>query len=212
MGAVAHEVRNLCSAMLVVQKNLSSVRELDDNEDFQALRTLIQSLEKVSTMELRPSAAPNADAVDLTSVLDEFRVLIDTAYRESDMFVEWDVPSSLPVVWADRYGLVQVFLNLAKNSQRAMQSTETKRLRVTAAQEESTVVIRFEDTGIGISSPENLFRPFQSGADSTGLGLYMSRAIMRSFGGELLFEPRARGCCFAIVLHAYSVVEDPVHA
>jgi C4-dicarboxylate-specific signal transduction histidine kinase len=198
--------------MLVVQKNLSSVRELDDNEDFQALRTLIQSLEKVSTMELRPSAAPNADAVDLTSVLDEFRVLIDTAYRESDMFVEWDVPSSLPVVWADRYGLVQVFLNLAKNSQRAMQSTETKRLRVTAAQEESTVVIRFEDTGIGIASPEYLFRPFQSGADSTGLGLYMSRAIMRSFGGELLFEPRARGCCFAIVLHAYSVVEDPVHA
>ena len=212
MGAVAHEVRNLCSAMLVVQKNLSSVRELDHNEDFQALRTLIQSLEKVSTMELRPSAAPNADAVDLTSVLDEFRVLIDTAYRESDMFVEWDVPSSLPVVWADRYGLVQVFLNLAKNSQRAMQSTETKRLRVTAAQEESTVVIRFEDTGIGIPSPENLFRPFQRGADSTGLGLYMSRAIMRSFGGELLFEPRARGCCFAIVLHAYSVAEDPVHA
>jgi two-component system sensor kinase FixL len=212
MAAVAHEVRNLCSAMLVVHKNLSAVRELDHNEDFQALSTLIQSLEKVSTMELRPSAAPNADAVDLTSVLDEFRVLIDTAYRESDMFVEWGVPPSLPVVWADRYGLVQVFLNLAKNSQRAMQSTETKRLRVTAAQEENTVVIRFEDTGIGISSPENLFRPFQRGADSTGLGLYMSRAIMRSFGGELVFEPRARGCCFAIVLHAYSAVEEPVNA
>ena len=198
--------------MLVVHKNLSAVKELERNEDFQALSTLIQSLEKVSAMELRPSAAQNADAVDLTSVLDEFRVLIDTAYRESEMSVEWQVPESLPLVWADRYGLVQVFLNLAKNSQRAMQSTETKRLRVTAAKEDKTVVIRFEDTGVGISSPDNLFRPFQRGADSTGLGLYMSRAIMRSFGGELVFEPRAQGCCFAIVLHSHTSVEEPVHA
>jgi len=212
MAAVAHEVRNLCSAMLVVHKNLSAVKELERNEDFQALSTLIQSLEKVSAMELRPSAAQNADAVDLTSVLDEFRVLIDTAYRESEMSVEWQVPESLPLVWADRYGLVQVFLNLAKNSQRAMQSTETKRLRVTAAKEDKTVVIRFEDTGVGISSPDNLFRPFQRGADSTGLGLYMSRAIMRSFGGELVFEPRAQGCCFAIILHSHTSVEEPVHA
>src|SRR6267378_7686547 len=80
MAAVAHEVRNLCSAMLVVHKNLSNVRELEDNEDFRALSTLIQSLEKVSALELRPPAAENAAAVDLTSVLDEFRVLIDSAY------------------------------------------------------------------------------------------------------------------------------------
>ena len=59
---------------------------------------------------------------------------------------------------------------------------------------------------------ENLFRPFQRGAESTGLGLYMSRAIMRSFGGELLYEPRERGCCFAIVLHAYAPVEESVNA
>jgi two-component system, LuxR family, sensor kinase FixL len=212
MAAVAHEVRNICSAMLVVHKNLSSVRELEHNEDFHALSTLIQSLEKVSALELRPSPAENAAAVDLTSVLDESRVLIDSAYRESDMEVEWRLPTPLPLVWADRYGLIQVFLNLAKNSQRAMQSAETKRLRVTVGLEDSNVVIRFEDTGAGIVNPETLFRPFRSGADSTGLGLYMSRAIMRSFGGELVHEPSAQGCTFAIVLHSFSPVEEPVNA
>jgi two-component system sensor kinase FixL len=213
MAAVAHEVRNLCSAMLVVHKNLSSVRELDHNEDFHALSTLIQSLEKVSALELRPPVAENAAAVDLTSVLDESRVLIDSAYHESEMEVEWRLPTSvLPLVWADRYGLIQVFLNLAKNSQRAMQAADTKRLRVTVAEEQNNVVIRFEDTGIGIATPDNLFRPFQRGADSTGLGLYMSRAIMRSFGGELSYEPRARGCCFAIILHAFSPVKELVNA
>jgi two-component system, LuxR family, sensor kinase FixL len=212
MAAVAHEVRNLCSAMLVVHKNLSAVGDLKHNEDFHALSTLIQSLENVTALELRPSAEQNAAAVDLTSVLDEARVLIDSAYRESEMEVEWHLPATLPMVWADRYGLIQVFLNLAKNSQRAMQSTSTKRLQVTVVEEDNHVMIRFEDTGPGIANTDSLFRPFQRGAESTGLGLYMSRAIMRSFGGELVYEPRERGCCFGIVLHSHSPVEESAHA
>jgi signal transduction histidine kinase len=212
MSAVAHEVRNLCGAVLVIQKNLSRLSELQRNEDFQALSTLIQSLEKISALELGPSATQSAGAVELTSVLDELRIIIESAYHESEMEVKWQIQESLPRVWADRYGLVQVFLNLARNSQRAMQSSETKRLCVSASSKGNTVVIRFEDTGVGISFPENLFRPFQRGADSSGLGLYVSRVIMRSFGGELLYEPRSRGCCFAVVLPSLSTGEKVINA
>lgn len=212
MAAVAHEVRNICSAMLVVHKNLSSIKELEGNEDFHALSTLIQSLEKVSALEVRPSPEQSGAAVDLTSVLDEARILIDSAYRESEMEVEWHLLPALPLVWADRHGLIQVFLNLAKNSQRAMRSAKSRSLCVSVSEENQNVVIRFEDTGPGIAHSDNLFRPFQRGADSNGLGLYMSRAIMRSFGGDLTFEPRDRGCCFAILLHAFSPLEEPVNA
>ncbi len=212
MSAVAHEVRNLCSAVLVVQKNLSRLSELQHNEDFQALSMLIHSLEKISAMELQVSPTQNAGAVELTSVLDELRVLIESAYHESEMEIDWQIQDPLPRVWADRYGLVQVFLNLARNSQRAMQCSETKRLCVSASDEGSTVVIRFADTGVGISSPENLFRPFQRGADSSGLGLYVSRAIIHSFGGELLYERRSRGCCFAVVLPSLFTGKEVINA
>jgi len=83
---------------------------------------------------------------------------------------------------------------------------------VTASEEASRVVIRFEDTGVGIASAENLFRPFQRGADSGGLGLYVSRAIMRSFGGELAYEAKPAGCCFAISVPALCAIEETVHA
>jgi len=126
--------------------------------------------------------------------------------------VQWDIQESLPLVWADRYGLIQVFLNLAKNSRRAMASTGTKRLRIAAREEKGTVTIRFEDTGTGIASPENLFRPFQRGAESSGLGLYVSRAIMRSFGGELCYEPRSEGCCFAVLLPLRVAQEESADA
>ena len=200
MSAVAHEIRNLCGAVLVVHKNLSRIKELASNEDFKALANLIQSLERVSALELGSTASQNSEVVELTSLLDEFRILIETAYHESKIEMLWHIQESLPLVWADRYGLIQVFLNLAKNSRRAMTSTGKKQLRIAAREEKGTVTIRFEDTGTGVAAPENLFRPFQRGAESSGLGLYVSRAIMRSFGGELSYEPRSQGCCFAVTL------------
>ena len=211
MSAVAHEIRNLCGAVLVVQKNLSQVKELESNEDFKALGSLIQSLERVSALELG-STTQNGEVVELTSVLDEFRILIEAAYHESKIDVQWHIEESLPLVWADRYGLIQVFLNLSKNSQRAMTSTGRKQLRISARREGGTVIIRFEDTGTGIAAPENLFRPFLSSAESTGLGLYVSRAIMRSFGGELGYEPSSEGCCFAVVLPLRGAAEEAVSA
>lgn len=210
MSTVAHEIRNLSGAVLVVYKNLSRMKELEGNEDFRALEGLLQSLERISALELAHSQS--GDVVELTSVLDELRILIETTYHESEIHVQWDIPERLPLVWADRYGLIQVFLNLAKNSQRAMISADSKQLRIAAREENSKVVIRFEDTGIGVASPENLFRPFQPGAKASGLGLYVSRAIMRSFGGELAYEPRSEGCCFAVILPLHVAAEEAVNA
>ena len=60
------------------------------------------------------------------------------------------------------------------------------------------------DTGHGVASPERLFQPFQEGAEATGIGLYLSRAFLRAFDGDVVFEPRSAGCSFAIVLAADS--------
>jgi signal transduction histidine kinase len=202
MSGMAHEIRNLCGAALVLHKNLSRIPDIELNDDFRALSSLIQSLERISAMNVKPSPADAAVTVELTSLLDEIRVLIEGAYRESGITIVWQFPENLPLVWADRYGLIQVFLNLAKNSQRAMESTKDKTLFVTASLEERLVKIRFEDTGIGMADPAKLFRPFQPGAETAGLGLYVSRSIMRSFGGELLYETSDRGCCFVLLVPA----------
>jgi signal transduction histidine kinase len=211
MGAVAHEVRNLCGAMLVVQRNLARVGELENNQDFRTLTTLIHSLDRIAVMD-RGDSGQNATTVELAPVLDELRILIEGTYRESGMEVEWHVPPAPPLVWADRHGLVQVFLNLAKNSHRAMQTSQVKSLCVSLSSEAKSVVIRFVDSGVGVSSPQDLFRAFSSGTGSTGLGLYVSRAIMRSFGGDLVYEPTAQGCCFLVVVPSLSAAEDRSHA
>ncbi len=200
MSAITHEIRNLSGAILVVHKNLSRLQDLQNNEDFRALGTLIEGLGKLSAMELRPVVDEHLDAIELSSVLDELRVLLEPSYREAGIEVVWRLHDDLPLVIGDRYGLAQVFLNLSLNSHRAMETSHKKQLTISSALEADTVVIRFEDSGIGISSSDGLFKPFHQGADATGLGLYVSRAILRSFGGELVFEPRTEGCCFAVRL------------
>jgi PAS domain S-box-containing protein len=200
MSAIAHEIRNLSGAVLVVHRNLSRLPNLQNNEDFRALGTLLEGLGKLSAMELRPAVDQHLDTIELPSVLDELRVLLEPSYKEAGIEVIWRLQDDLPLVFADRYGLAQVFLNLSLNSLKAMATTEKKQLTISSSVEDESVVIRFEDTGVGIASPDGLFRPFQQGADATGLGLYVSRAILRSCGGELVFEPRNEGCCFAVSL------------
>jgi C4-dicarboxylate-specific signal transduction histidine kinase len=153
-------------------------------------------------MELQPSSENRITTVDLYSVLDELRILIERSFAEAGVTVDWRIPQDLPPVWADRYGLLQVFLNITRNSLRVMESTPQKQMTIAVVLNEDEVSIRFEDTGPGVRQPERLFKPFQSDADINGLGLYISRAIVQTFHGELRYEPRSYGSCFIASLMA----------
>ena len=201
VGAVSHEVRNICGAIAVVYENLSRHHELAASEDFRALGDLVEGLGKIAAFELRQSAgSEEPSSVDLAAVLDDLRIVTLPSLREEGVLVHWHVPKTLPRVWAERHNLLQVLLNLTKNSQRTMQDQQVKEFRVSAGVEGERVVVRVRDTGHGVSNPGRLFQPFQEGAEATGLGLYLSRALMRTFNGDLRYEPGPPGCCFALDL------------
>jgi two-component system, LuxR family, sensor kinase FixL len=191
VGAVSHEVRNVCGAIALVHENLARKSALAHNKDFEALGTLIQTLEKIAGLELRQTPYPAA-RVDLPALLEELRIVIDPPLREDGIEVRWEIAPGLPPVWADRQSLMQVFLNLTKNSQRAMLERPCRLLRISARAADGHVAVYVQDTGGGVLHPEHLFRPFQPGAQSTGLGVYLSRALLRSFRGDLRYEPPPR--------------------
>jgi C4-dicarboxylate-specific signal transduction histidine kinase len=138
--------------------------------------------------------------IELPEVLDDLRIVLDPYCREADIEVQWYIPSDLPPVWADRHSLLQVLLNLTKNSARALEEVQNKKIDILVKASNRTVMVRVTDSGPGIRSTDKLFQPFQKGADSTGLGLYLSRAFMRSFHGDLRHDPTVPGCSFIIEL------------
>ena len=133
-------------------------------------------------------------------MLDTLRIVIEPDWRESNGVVLWELPEAMPAVLADSSGLLQALLNLVRNSHRAVLHSDRRELRISVSVQDQRACVHVEDSGPGVSAPERLFQPFQPGAEGTGLGLYVSRAVLRSYGGEIRFEPSLRGSRFLIEL------------
>jgi signal transduction histidine kinase len=199
-AAVSHEVRNLCGALSLLRANVEEKLGLSQDEDFRGFATLIKGLERIARLDLDARVQEQLEEVRLQSVLDNLRIVIEPDWQECDGVVHWELPEGIPRVVADPSGLLQALLNLVRNSHRAVQQSVTRELRIAVSVKDQRVYVRVEDSGPGIVSPQCLFQPFQPGADGTGLGLYVSRAVVRSYGGELRFEPSESGSRFVVEL------------
>ncbi len=199
IGAVSHEIRNVCGAIAVVHHNLEHDGVLAGNKDFEALGNLAVALERIASVNLR-QATTEATEVDLSILLDELKIVVTPSLQEESIETQWNLEPGLPLVWADRPSLMQVFLNLITNSARALSKKQMRQLSVTARSENDRILIEVEDNGGGVAHPEHLFHPFQAGAESTGLGLYLSQAFVRSFHGELRYQPVQDGARFTVYL------------
>ncbi|MEZ5288870.1 MAG: PAS domain-containing sensor histidine kinase [Vicinamibacterales bacterium] len=199
-GAVAHEIRNLCSAIRVTSANLGHRVHLHEDVDFRALRTLVDGLARIAAFELETGMEPTVHSVDLHQIFDQLRVVIEPDWVDMEGTIAWELEDATLRVPADAHALLQVFLNLAQNSLRASQGCARPALRIRAWQDGSSVIVSVADEGRGMRDAGQLFQPFRENADGSGLGLYISRTLVRTFGGDLRYVPQAAGCRFDVIL------------
>lgn len=198
-GTVSHEIRNLCSAIRVAQTNLGRYEEIAGAADYAALTTLVDSLAKIASVKLRESSRPAGATTRLRHVLKQLLVVVEPDWQDIGGEVLLERPSGDPYVRGDAHDLLQVLLNLAYNSLRAVQGRERPTLTVSVDITPTNTVISMIDTGPGVSDVSALFQPFRPDADGAGLGLYTSRAIMRSIDGDVRHVPTPRGCRFDVL-------------
>jgi two-component system sensor kinase FixL len=199
-AAVSHEVRNLCGAISLVFSNLADRHGFQEDPGFQGLGSLVKGLETITSLDLSARAQETIREISLRDVLNNLRIIVEPSWKDMGGRVIWNLPHQLPIIIADPNGLLQAFLNLTHNSRRAVEECSVRELTISAIEERQRATVRFKDTGPGVPAAQPLFQPFQQGAVSTGMGLYISRAILRSYGGELRHEPGGDGACFAVDL------------
>lgn len=111
---------------------------------------------------------------------------------------------ALPDVLVDRVHFEIALFNLLSNAQDALREAAAPRIEVTALRRERQVVVRVEDNGPGIPA-EVAGRAFEAFVttkpDGMGMGLAVSRSLMRAQGGDLtIARGRLGGACFEIRL------------
>lgn len=94
---------------------------------------------------------------------------------------------------ADEELLSQVLINLLKNAMQALEGQENGEISLSVKQLRTTTYIEVKDNGPGIPHDilEDIFVPFFTTKDTgTGIGLSLSRQIIRMHGGELQVSSR----------------------
>ncbi len=115
-----------------------------------------------------------------------------------------DFASDLPSIYCHAGKLHQVFTNIVVNAAQAID--ESGIIEITTKVVEGDLQINFKDSGKGIApeSLEKIFDAFYTTkpvGEGTGLGLYISYAIIREHGGDLKVESQlGEGTEFIITL------------
>jgi signal transduction histidine kinase len=197
-AGVAHEVGNpLNSLHIHLQLMERSVQKLHDGEkaeleqSIEVARSEVNRLDSIVTQFLkaiRPSR-PQLRPENVNTIVGEAVRFFTPELQDRDIVVEQELRSDLPLLQLDRDQMKQAFYNVIKNSVEAMHRHGTLRIRTDL--DDTHVVVRFVDTGGGMSA-ENLSRVFEpyftTKASGTGLGLLIVRRIVREHGGELSIE------------------------
>jgi len=128
-------------------------------------------------------------------------------------------PADLPTIAADPASLSEVLGNLIDNA--IKYSNEGGAINVTAEVKGDFVEIDVEDHGIGMPGNVvgNLFQKFYRSHRSretvagTGIGLYISKAIVESHGGSIsVRSEEGKGSTFSAFIPIYATVADKLQA
>jgi signal transduction histidine kinase len=163
---------------------------------------------------------PSIEPTDLNAVVRDVLELLAPQAKERGVQLGVRLDEGLPAAPADPEGVHRALLNLVGNAIDAVEDVETPKVAVVTGRETAVdpergawVRIQVRDNGPGIPPDklEDIFRPFVStkGARGTGLGLAVSRKILREHGGDILVKSEVgKGSLFTIRLPLRSPLAD----
>lgn len=188
-AGIAHEVGNPLAAIssLVQMMNRKDV----DAQMHERLGLIDEQLLRIqrTLRELVAFSRPGTTELSQVNVQDCIGNALDIAKyykRKKGKSIQTDFAENLPVITAVRDQLLQVFLNMILN---ALDATEEGgRIEISTFLDQDGVTVEITDDGCGISEAhqQRLFEPyFTTKPTGTGLGLFVCRNIVESFGGTM---------------------------
>ena len=215
-GIIAHEINNPLEAIANAFHLLRGNASLDEEARFYAQLAAdeIARLAHVTKQTLsfyRESELPVA--VTLSEILDNVLELQARRLQMNGIILEKQYRTE-GVIQGFPVELKQVFLNIIGNAVQAMPRGGRLRVRLSQSKVGSTgregARVSVFDTGTGISSDDakRIFEPFFStkGTKGTGLGLWVSRAIIQKYEGVIQFRSMqlrsGHATCFSVFIPA----------
>jgi signal transduction histidine kinase len=137
---------------------------------------------------------PAIEPTDLNKLCEDAIELVRGRAADRDIALEWRPGTGVAAVPCDPEGIHRAVLNLVTNALDAVEDRPNPRvgLQVLLEPDGAWVKVIVLDNGPGIPADklDDIFRPFVStkGGRGTGLGLPVSRKILREHGGDIVVQ------------------------
>jgi two-component system phosphate regulon sensor histidine kinase PhoR len=225
----AHELRGPITVIRgyldVLEDELKDVLKDDQHELFRRLTVsanrlsgYINNILNTSRYDRRHLKMHLAETT-INEVYDTIRDDMDLRASAQNRLLTVTLPADLPKIAGDPASLSEVFGNLIDNA--IKYSNEGGVINVGASAKGDLVEVTIEDHGIGMPASVigNLFQKFYRSHRSretvagTGIGLYISKAIVESHGGTISVRSEdGKGSTFIVSLPTFQSVADKLKA
>ncbi|HEU0292016.1 MAG TPA: GAF domain-containing protein [Anaerolineales bacterium] len=217
LSSMSHELRTPLNAIInfvemvargmIGPVNQEQVEILDQAlHSSKHLLNLINDVLDISKIQAGQLTLFIEDQVSVQVEVEAALSIVGGLLQEKGLQLIRDIDPHLPLVPCDRRRLRQVLLNLISN---AIKFTSQGTVTVSVKHQGSEVLFAVIDTGPGIPPEEQalIFEPFlqaengERQVQGTGLGLPISRSLVRAHGGELWVDSqRGEGSAFFFTL------------
>jgi two-component system nitrogen regulation sensor histidine kinase GlnL len=208
---LAHEIKNPLGGIRGAAQLLE--QELDKPSFREYTQVIVQEADRLrSLMEnlLSPQNGSHYSALNIHEVLERVRSVV-MAEMPEELSVRRDYDISLPALIGDKEQLIQVMLNIVRNSAQAMHGKGSIILRTRIARKVTllkrhhrlAVKVQIIDNGPGVPTElqDKIFYPLVSGsAEGHGLGLTLAQDYVNQHRGTIEFDSEPGRTCFTVIL------------
>ena len=176
-----------------VSKSTKDITELTIEKTIRGLETIKSQGQNLiyfteSYRQYSGLKQPEFKYFSLTDLIENIQILYQEILQQQQIRFSTDFFQPQIQIYADENMLSQVLINLFKNSIQALTELSEREIHIKVYIQEMILFIKITDNGSGIPSNllEDIFIPFfTTKKDGTGIGLSLSRQIIRMHGGEL---------------------------
>ena len=201
-AGIAHEVGNpLASISALVQVVLRTTNDDFVKDKLGLVRSQVTRISKIirDLVDFSRPSDYELQVMNINESIKEAVEIVKVGARAKDVDFIIELGRDIPLLPLISDQIQQVFINILINAVDAMAEDTTKsrkkQIRINSHLDDDNIVLKFTDTGPGIEEQNfsKIFEPFyttKKPGKGTGLGLWVSYGIIKSFQGNIEVESK----------------------
>ena len=182
----------------IAQTQKASQQEINNSN--LELQKIITHIQEILNIQRQYNSGPDSieqKQISLKGIIGDCISMLLASFKKRGVHISIDIPDNLPLFTGDRTKLMQVILNVLKNSIEAIDTyTMDKSVSLSAVANCNSLILKIQDSGKGFGEEtrKRLFtRGFTTKKTGTGLGLDHCKVILEAHGGSIDIKSEGEG-------------------